>query len=193
MPTKTRAARDAENALVAVQAEADAAGISVKEYLAALSTEKKAATNPKERVWPAQSKRHHGKKKRISESPEPTPASKSSKKAKADTADDEEELSDQGCNVLDGKDAVYHYSSDEDDEDENAMFEAQFRTKKTPKSKKQNPTDGELILQLMAQGDKKQAKKRCFWQPRRWSAQRSSGTRSSSMTRRTRRWPLILS
>jgi hypothetical protein len=165
MPTETRTQKEQKVAIAAVQAQAEAAGLSVQDYLSALQDEKKGATAPQEgRNWPPQSKRKNGRKKRGANEPDGSTKKRAAQGEIASKSAKRPNLEEEGVPEFEegddrGRDPNYAYSSCDDDEDTESVFDAQF-AKKKPLIAKPKFTDAELVLQLMAQGQPKEAKKK---------------------------------
>jgi hypothetical protein len=164
MPTETRTQKEQKVAIAAVQAQAEAAGLSVDEYLSAIQKEKEGASAPQDgRDWPPQSKRKNSRKKRGANEPDGSKKKRSAQGEPASKSAKRPNLEEEGDTELEGddraRDSNYAYSSCEEDEDTDAVFDAQF-AKKKPLIAKPKFTDAQLVLQLMADGQPKEAKKK---------------------------------
>jgi len=141
----TRKTKEKQAAVKKLRAEAKKRGMSVEDLL----QEKKAEGqdgHKKPRAVPA--KKANGRNSKSNDNKEMSTLLK--RKADYDSDDDDD---DDGYDKTEG----YHYKSDDGDEDEVALFEAQLSRASAPKSKEQ-PPDSELIMSLLASGKKAEAK-----------------------------------
>jgi len=142
----THKTKEKQAALKKLRAEAKKRGMSVEDSL----QEKKAeGQDGHKKPQAAPAKKANGRNSKSNDDEELPALLKRKANHDSDKEDD-----DDGFDEAEG----YRCESDDNDEDEVELFEAQRSCSSAPKSKEEQPPDSELIVSLLASGKKAEAK-----------------------------------